>query len=232
MKTIKILLIAVLFTTAYSASAVAPDWTYSSPYMYYTGGNVGIGTVTPAYPLDVQMNMTEPKLSISNIGGSGGAAFRMYDQTSNTDWRFKAAGTGTFKIRDNVNGKDILTLEKNANANSIYVKVGGFVGIGTASPQSALAVNGKITCKEVEVTLTGWPDYVFGKEYKLSPLTEVEKYIKENGHLPGISSAKEIEKNGLSVGEMNKQLMQKVEELTLYIISMQKEINELKQKAE
>jgi len=91
-----------------------------------------------------------------------------------------------------------------------------------------ISSNGKITTKEVEVTLTGWPDYVFEKEYYLSPLSEVEKYISENKHLPGVSSAQDIEKNGVALGEMNKILMQKIEELTLYVIDLQKQVDELK----
>ena len=227
MKTIKILLIAVLFMTAFSANAIPPAWTYST-YMYYTGGYVGIGTTTPSNILDVSANMLGPSIIIHNTGGTGGATFEMIDDASVTDWKFKATSLGGFKIRDQSSGLDVITIEKNSLANALYIKAGGNIGIGTINPQSKLAVNGKITCKEVEVTLTGWPDYVFGKDYKLSPLTEVEKYIKENGHLPGISSANEIEKNGLSVGEMNKQLMQKVEELTLYVIQLQKEVDSLK----
>jgi hypothetical protein len=225
MKTIKILLIAMLFIGAYSASA---QWTDGGVYQTTTD-NVGIGSATaPATLLHVSKSGPEPTITIQNAGGTGGASYSMIDNLSSGSWKFKVTGTGGFKIRDIASSLDVLTIEKNAKANAIYIKAGGNVGIGTINPQSTLAVNGKITCKEVEVTLTGWPDYVFGKEYKLSPLSEVENYIKVNGHLPGISSAKEIEQNGLSLGEMNKQLMQKVEELTLYVIQLQKEVNSLK----
>jgi hypothetical protein len=228
MKTIKILLIAVLFMAAYSASAQTSDWYKPGSYLYYTGGNVGIGTATPTQILHISVNAVGPEAIIQNSGGTGGAGFSMIDNLSSGYWKFKSTSTGGFKIRDQASALDVIVLEKNALANCLYIKAGGNVGIGTNNPQSKLAVNGKITCKEVEVTLTGWPDYVFGKDYKLSPLSEVENYIKVNGHLPGISSASEIENNGLSLGEMNKQLMQKVEELTLYVIQLQKEVNSLK----
>lgn len=228
MKTIKILLIAVLFMAAYSANAQTSDWYKPGSYLYYTGGNVGIGTATPTQILHISVNAVGPEAIIQNAGGTGGAGFSMIDNLSSGYWKFKSTSTGGFKIRDQASALDVIVLEKNSLANSLYIKAGGNVGIGTNNPQSKLAVNGKITCKEVEVTLTGWPDYVFGKDYKLSPLSEVENYIKENGHLPGISSASEIENNGLSLGEMNKQLMQKVEELTLYVIQLQKEVNSLK----
>lgn len=110
----------------------------------------------------------------------------------------------------------------------------GNVGIGTENsvlnPAEKLAVNGLIHTKEVKVDLLGWPDYVFNNEYKLPTLKEVEKQIKEKGHLANIPSATEVEKNGILLGEMNKKLLEKVEELTLYIIQMNKEIELLKGK--
>lgn len=92
-----------------------------------------------------------------------------------------------------------------------------------------LGADGTLMAKEIKVTLTGWPDYVFDKGYNLMPLTETEQYIEANGHLPNVPSAAEVEADGMSVGEMNKVLLQKVEELTLYVIELQKQIDELKQ---
>lgn len=71
-----------------------------------------------------------------------------------------------------------------------------------------------------------WPDYVFGKKYQLRSLPELETYITENQHLPNIPSASEIKDGGLSIGDMQKRLMEKVEELTLYIIKQDKQIGE------
>lgn len=95
-----------------------------------------------------------------------------------------------------------------------------------------LKSNGQLMAKEVLVTLTGWPDYVFSKDYERMSLPETEAYIKENGHLPGVPSAEEVEEKGLSLGEMNAKLMEKVEELTLYVIELQKQIDELKRGGE
>ena len=107
---------------------------------------------------------------------------------------------------------------------------GGNVGIGTSEPQSTLAVNGKITATEVEVTATGWPDYVFQDEHKLKSLPETESYIKENKHLPGLPSEKEVLSKGINLGEMQAKLLTKIEELTLHLIEQNKQLSELKQK--
>ena len=82
--------------------------------------------------------------------------------------------------------------------------------------------------KHLKVTLTNWPDYVFSGNHTLMSLGELETYINEHSHLPGVPTAEEIEENGADLGEMNKVLMEKVEELTLYIIDLQKQINEMK----
>jgi Phage T4 tail fibre len=114
----------------------------------------------------------------------------------------------------------------------------GNVGIGTTLATNPngykLAVNGKIGAKDVQVetSSTTWPDYVFAQDYRLPSLAEVEKFIQENKHLENVPSASEIEKNGHSLGEMDKILLKKVEELTIYVIQQQKEIEELKKKIE
>ncbi|WP_456315072.1 hypothetical protein [Pseudomonas shirazensis] len=106
----------------------------------------------------------------------------------------------------------------------------GNVGIGTTNPDSKLTVAGNIHAREVKVTINAGevPDYVFANDYKLKSLQEVEEYIKQNSHLPEIPSASEIEKNGLMLAEMNLNLLKKMEEMTLYMIEMKKEIEILK----
>ncbi|MBK8496458.1 MAG: hypothetical protein IPL50_16710 [Chitinophagaceae bacterium] len=109
----------------------------------------------------------------------------------------------------------------------------GGLRIGTTiSPGGyKLAVDGKAICTELVVRLVAnWPDYVFANDYKLRSLDEVETFINTNKHLPGIPSAKTIEAGGLGVGEMQKLQMEKIEELTLYIIALKKEMELLKAK--
>lgn len=91
-----------------------------------------------------------------------------------------------------------------------------------------LAVDGKIICEEIEVKNIA-ADFVFDKNYKLLTLTEVESFIKENGHLPGIAPASETI-NGINLSEFNQSLLQKVEELTLYVIELKKENEKLTEK--
>jgi hypothetical protein len=106
------------------------------------------------------------------------------------------------------------------------------VAIGTvvsaANNNYKLAVDGKVACEEVKVELSqNWPDYVFNNDYKLMSLAEVQKFIDVNKHLPNIPSAATIEKEGLKVGEMQLLMMEKIEELTLYIIEQNKRITAL-----
>ena len=108
----------------------------------------------------------------------------------------------------------------------------GNVGIGTSvgslgTSSHKLSVEGSICAREIVVLSSGWSDFVFEDDYNLRSLTEVEELINKEGHLPEIPSAKEVEGNGISVGEMNAKLLQKIEELTLYIIEQEKRISEL-----
>lgn len=102
---------------------------------------------------------------------------------------------------------------------------GGNVGIGTTNIGTwKLAVGGKIRAEEIKVE-TGWADYVFQEEYDLPSLKEVERHIKKKGHLINIPSAEEVETHGIELGEMNKLLLEKIEELTLYILQQEKRIS-------
>jgi hypothetical protein len=104
---------------------------------------------------------------------------------------------------------------------------GGNVGIGTTTPREKLSVNGKIRAREVKVEpINNWPDYVFDEGYKPLSLYEIETFIKKHKHLPEVPSAKEVGENGLELGEMNRLLLKKVEELTLHLIEKEKELKE------
>ncbi|WP_074408490.1 tail fiber protein [Aquimarina megaterium] len=134
--------------------------------------------------------------------GVGSGDFYIYTQTSNT-----------------------MPLMVNRNGNISLVNKSGNVGIGTTEPDMKLTVKGNIHAEEVKIDLNvPAPDYVFKKDYKLRTIKEVEKFIIENSHLPEIPSAKEFEKNGIMQAEMDMDLLKKVEELTLYTIQQEKQL--------
>jgi hypothetical protein len=114
--------------------------------------------------------------------------------------------------------------------NSLFVT--GNIGIGTSSPGShKLAVEGTIGARKVKVTsVAPWPDYVFAKDYKLPSIHSIEKYIEEHQHLPGIPSAEIVAKEGIDLGEMNAKLLEKIEQLTLYIVEINKRLEVLEKK--
>ena len=89
-----------------------------------------------------------------------------------------------------------------------------------------------VVAQEVVVTNTTWADFVFKQDYKLRPLDEVEQFIKDNGHLPDVPSEKEVQTTGVDLGKTDAMLLQKIEELTLYMIQLKKENDALKQKVE
>jgi len=112
---------------------------------------------------------------------------------------------------------------------NFFMNSDGKIGIGAGDPTAMLDVNGTVRAKEVKVE-SGWADFVFAPNYRLRSLAEVEEFIDQNGHLPDIPTAKEVEQNGVSLGEINAKLLQKVEELTLYLIEKSKKIENLEKR--
>lgn len=186
---------------------------------YFNGGHVGIGTSA----IDNVQNWNK----VLHLNGTGHA--KLLVTTSN------GIKTGIFS-HDSYNGK--IGTESNHNLtftagywnDVMTLTTQGNVGIGTLTPAEKLSVNGNIRCKKVTVTLNGWADYVFEKDYELIPLPQLEKFIQLNKHLPDVPSAREVEEHGLDLGNNQATLLKKIEELTLYVIEQNKEIKSLEEK--
>jgi hypothetical protein len=191
----------------------------------FFGGNVGIGTASPQYLL--HLNGDNPVIKLSSTGSQSYAALR----GNNDSWLFGYHGTTEYEdisigTQDGT-GQRTLTLAAGGIAR-LRVLANGSIGIGTLQPSEKLSVNGNIRAKKVIVSQTGWPDYVFDPAYKLKPLSELAAFIQKHQHLPDMPSAKEVEQKGISVGDNQALLLKKIEELTLYIIKMGQENEQIK----
>lgn len=116
---------------------------------------------------------------------------------------------------------------RNYTSNLMALGPTGNLGIGTLNPAHKLEVNGTIRAKEIKLEATAWPDYVFEDGYELLPLEKVKAHIDQKGHLPGLKPAKDYETDGVHIIELNKKLLEKIEELTLYMIDLKEEIDSL-----
>lgn len=173
-------------------------------------GNMGFGVSAPISRLQI---LTGDDASLSTHG-----------------YVMLGSVTGSNLILDN---NEIMARSNGAVGNLVLQNDGGTVRIGNVAVPSGykFAVNGKMLCEELRVKLAAnWPDYVFRNDYRLLPLPELKKFIEQNNHLPNIPKAETIEKEGMEVGDMQKKMMEKIEELTLYIIDLQKQVDELKRK--
>lgn len=118
---------------------------------------------------------------------------------------------------------------KTNNTVRMLLSNGGSLGINTTQINNdyKLFVEGSIRARNVRVDPDTWPDYVFYKNYKLPSLAEIERFIQKNNHLPGIPSATEVKEKGLDVGNNHALLLKKIEELTLYVIELNKKMEKL-----
>ena len=192
---------------------VFAQWTDSGSNSY-TYDNIGIGTDSPENVLHV-------------VGST------RFDQSNQsrcifTSWNLAGSDNVTIDV-ENSSGTAHAPL---SFAASLFYFYSGDVGIGTNDTQGyKLAVAGSMVAEEINVKLqSNWPDYVFDTNHNLMPLAELESYIKENNHLPDVPTETEVKENGIDLAEINATLLQKVEELTLYVIEQQKQIDALNSK--
>jgi hypothetical protein len=165
----------------------------------------------------------------ANEAGFGGAVFPT--DTSLVVWSNSGASNYLI-LQPSWGNTGIGTYSPNAK-----LHINGTMLIGSTSARIAtgykLSVVGKIIAEDVVVQASGsWPDYVFSGSHKLLPLPALEASIKKEKHLPGVPAASEVETNGIMLGEMSKKMMEKIEELTLYIIELNKKNTALEQKVQ
>ena len=185
---------------------------FNAPRFNFQTGKVGIGNVSaPQATLHIKAYSSEnANIMLQTTDNTKDAAI-IFCNTSNTI---------------SVGSNNMMNF-----AATSYSFTTGKVGIGCVNNMNdfALAVQGGVVSTKVSVLdIDSWPDFVFGNSYKLMNLYELEQYINANQHLPDVPAAQEVSANGIDLGEMNAILLQKVEELTLHIIELQKQIDELK----
>ena len=188
-------------------------------------GNDYIGTLSSNYSSGALI-MGYGAAGMPNQGASG-QLVSTFDNFNGFRSAIRVA-SGTFEFVSSPT-KLQTTVGNQINVESrFFINNQGKVGIGTKTMGNhKLAVEGSIGAREIKVEVNGWSDFVFYEDYNLPTLKEVENHIKEKGHLKDIPSAKEVEKNGFFLGEMDAKLLQKIEELTLYTIEQEKKIKAL-----
>jgi hypothetical protein len=182
------------------------------------------------------MNIYRSKVTIPDSNLCVGTA------TPQTGYKLTVAGdaymnghinTTTISATDvnmyNLNASQNATITGNLTANGTTKLQTTAIGTSTPLYGYMLTVDGKVICEELKVQMSqDWPDYVFEPDYPLMPLAKLESYVTQQKHLPGIAPAAEVEKNGMEVSHMQTKLLEKVEELTLYVIQLKKENDQLK----
>jgi hypothetical protein len=192
-------------------------------------GNAGVGTLSPSCWFAGKVFEIKDTRPIFKFNSTV-----QYSTLYFTNTAIGINHYGEFHVNHNYNAatpdQSRLIFNSYPVQNILTISSNGKVGIGTANPDqnARLSVDGKILAEELQIIVDVPADYVFDQTYRLMPLLQVSHYIKENKHLPNIPSATEIQSKGWVVGEMSNKLLEKIEELTLYMIQLKDENEELK----
>lgn len=222
-------------TLGVSITSDDPDFT--EPIVSVTQeGKVGVGTSAPLQDLHVVGgNIMISKISTkTRADGSNNGSILFGADVNDKDKNSRRGSWGIEYVSTDSEGYGLNFWKVGGFNYALFLQNNGNIGIGTKSPAYKLDVIGTIRAREILVDLNGvgGADFVFDTNYRLRPLSEVQSFIAENKHLPEIQSAKDMQQNGVSVNELQFQLLQKIEELTLYIIEQDQQIKDLQQKVE
>lgn len=180
---------------------------------YVVANNLAIGTEPNSFSKFIAKN-------------TGNGASIMVDQTESTNDYTKII----YAEIQNPTTEIIKVFNSSTNQTPFLLSSSGKMEIHNGTTKTLqLETNGLLRVRSVKVDLNNWADYVFNEGYDLMPMSQLNNFIKENGHLPNVPSEKEVATNGVELGEMNKILLEKIEELTLYILELEKRINEVEQ---
>lgn len=198
-------------------------------------GNVGIATTNPSQALSVVGKIAIAPSGIGSDEGYNGNLMITKPKESGQYINLVRQGSIPWSIGTVYNDNTFaigLGVANDATFTTPFLSINtsGSIGIGTTTTGThKLAVEGTIGAREIKVEAGTWSDFVFEDGYKLPSLTEVEQHIKEKGHLQDIPSTQEVTQSGINLGEMDAKLLQKIEELMLYTIAQNKEVEALKQ---
>jgi hypothetical protein len=204
------------------------------------GGSATIGTYSPHNFRLVCNSNTALSIAATSLNVGIGVDFapeKLTVQTAPNNFGFSHRSDGGIILASHIGvvSASFGTVSNNKfrlvanNASVMTIHPNGNVGIGMDDPLNKLEVNGTIRSKEIIVETANWPDYVFSDDYKMYSLNELEKFISENHHLPNMPSADMIEENGQHLGELQRKMMEKIEELSLLIIELNKRIEAVEQ---
>jgi hypothetical protein len=203
-----------------------------------TEGWLGLGAGSPISPLELQFDGAGKTRSAISIVTTDPANDKSQISFRNTAGEKMAIGTDpdgngeyAFFVYNGDLGKRAITVKASDNSTRILgnLVIGDQVTTaGSVSYSDRLSIDGTMVCKGARVTMKGWHDYVFEPDYQLPTLKEVASYIEAEGHLPGIPSEAEVLAEGVELGEMQGLLLKKIEELTLYVIELENQVNQLK----
>lgn len=196
---------------------------------YFTG-KVGVGTNTPRAKMVIEAETPNTWEEVQQVhNGSVGGILELYDNQANgSNSTYGGIAFASHPGMDYTIGKNTINEETSLQVRSQIGNV-----LVDIDKDANMEVKGDLKAKsltthEITVTSDNWADYVFKKDYELKSIPQVKEFIIKNGHLPGVPSEKDVKENGINLGQVQVKMLEKIEELTLYVIQLEEKIEKLK----